>query len=192
MKLPRRPRSEAVPAGAVVAVHAGPRHAFSKPSLPEIELLAGHGVRGDAHAGARIQHRSRVAKDPSQPNLRQVHLLHDELLQELKIAGFEVEPGQMGENLTTSGLPILDLSEGTRLQVGSDAVLRVTGLRNPCSQIETFKPGLMAAVLGRTASGELVRKAGVMCVVERSGTVRPGDAITLLEIPARHAALQPV
>lgn len=176
----------------VVAVHLSATHRFSKQAAAGIELVAGHGVRGDAHCGVTVKHRSRVARDPTQPNLRQVHLLHEELLAELLTAGFAVQPGQLGENITTRGLAILDMSEGTRLRLGADAVLRVTGLRNPCNQIEQFKPGLLATVLRRTEVGALVRKAGVMCVVERGGRVRAGDVIAVAGQPARHVPLQPV
>ena len=175
-----------------VAVHCNALHTFSKPATAAIELVAGHGVWGDAHYGTAVQHRSRVAKDPTQPNLRQVHLLQAELLDALQAHGHPVAPGQLGENITTRGLAVLSLSAGTRLQVGAQAILCVTGLRNPCAQIENFQAGLLAAVLGRTDDGTLVRKAGVMCVVEQSGTVQPGDAITVLAQPEHHVPLQPV
>lgn len=176
----------------VLAVHASPVHAFSKDRVPRIELRAGHGVVGDTHAGTTVQHRSRVARDPSQPNLRQVHLIQGELLAELAAQGLHVQPGQMGENITTTGLDLLALAEGTVLRIGLDAQVRVTGLRNPCSQIEAFMPGLLAAVLGRSPDGELVRKAGVMGVVLASGGVAPGDTVTVLEAPQPHVALRPV
>jgi MOSC domain-containing protein YiiM len=175
----------------VVAVHAKSVHAFSKDAVPGIELVAGYGVRGDAHCGVTVKHRSRVAKDPSQPNLRQVHLLHCELFAELAAQGLHVLPGQMGENITTSGLSLLGLSEGTTLRVGK-ALVQVTGLRNPCAQIEAFMPGLLAAVLDRTEDGSLVRKAGVMGVVLEPGTVCPGDSIAVVHAPSPHAPLRPV
>lgn len=176
----------------VVAVHSKGTHAFSKDAMPRIALVAGHGVEGDAHAGATVKHRSRVARDPSRPNLRQVHLIHSELLDELQQRGLAVRPGQMGENITTRGLPILALSAGTLVRAGPDAVIRITGLRNPCSQIEAFMPGLLAAVLDRAADGSLVRKAGVMGVVLESGVVRAGDPLTVLSAPSIHVPLQPV
>lgn len=176
----------------VVAVHAKGVHAFSKDSVPGISLLAGQGVAGDAHCGATVKHRSRVARDPSQPNLRQIHLLHDELFTELNSRGLRVLPGQMGENITTTGLPLLELSEGTVLRIGEQAVVRITGLRNPCAQIESFMPGLLAAVLDRTPAGELVRKAGAMGVVLESGRVQAGDPVAILHSPQPHAALRPV
>ena len=175
-----------------VAVHARSTHAFSKDSAPSIDLIAGHGVRGDAHYGATVKHRSRVEREPSQPNLRQVHLMHDELFAELAAKGLHVLPGQMGENITTSGLALLDLSEGTTLRVGSTALLRVSGLRNPCAQIEAFMPGLLAAVLDKTEDGALIRKTGVMGVVLESGTVHPGDLITVVQVPSPHVPLRPV
>ena len=167
-------------------------HTFSKETLPCIELEAGQGVRGDAHSGVTVKHRSRVAKDPTQPNLRQVHLLHSELFEELAARGLRVAPGEMGENISTQGLDLLALSEGTTLRIGRSALVRVTGLRNPCRQIEAFRPGLLAAVLDRTAEGALVRKAGIMGVVLESGTVHPGDAIEIVHAPAAHAPLRPV
>lgn len=176
----------------VVAVHLSRRHAFSKQALSEIELVAGHGVKGDAHFGATVQHLSRVAKDPTQANLRQVHLLHHELLIQLGAKGYNVQPGQMGENITTRGLDILGLSTGTKLKFGEQVILRVTGLRNPCAQIERFRTGLLAAVLGHTEDGTLVRLAGVMCVVEQGGKIRPGDSIVVAAHCENHMPLQPV
>ncbi|HZH52008.1 MAG TPA: MOSC domain-containing protein [Microvirga sp.] len=176
--------------GIVTAVSCSASHAFSKPNRDAIRLLAGFGVEGDAHAGPTVKHRSRVAKDPHQPNLRQVHLIHAELHEELTTAGFTVEAGDMGENVTTRGIDLLALPEGTRLHLGGDAVIEVTGLRNPCVQIDRFRKGMMKAVLGRDADGNLVRKAGVMAVVLEGGTVRPGDRIRV-ELPSgRHRPLR--
>jgi MOSC domain-containing protein YiiM len=176
----------------VVAVHRGAGHLFSKDTVPSIELLAGLGVSGDAHCGATVRHRSRVARDPTQPNLRQVHLLHAELFAELARAGLQVAPGQMGENITTRGIDLLALPADTRLRIGARCVVRITGLRNPCRQIEQFRAGLLAAVLGRDAGGGLVRKAGVMGVVLDGGVVMPGDAIDIAGGPDDHRPLQPV
>ena len=176
----------------VIAVHTSLDHSFSKTASNEIELVEGHGVRGDSHFGLTVQHRSRVAKDPTQANLRQVHLLHKELLYELRAKGHRVEPGQIGENITTRGLSILALSAGTKLKLGSHAILRVTGLRNPCAQIDNFQAGLLAAVLDREPGGVLVRKTGVMCVVEQSGKVQPGDCVAVVFQPEIHVPLQPV
>jgi MOSC domain-containing protein YiiM len=176
----------------VTAVHSKATHAFSKAERSGIELIEGHGVRGDAHCGVTVKHRSRVARDPTQPNLRQVHLLHQELFEEVAAAGIEVKPGQMGENITTEGIDLLGLSAGTQLKIGSSAVVEVTGLRNPCSQIERFKPGLLAAVLGRAADGSVLRKAGVMAIVLEGGSIQAGDAISVLRKPRLHTPLQPV
>ena len=176
----------------IVAVHSSSKHAFSKDTAREIELIEGHGVRGDAHCGKTVKHRSRVAKDPSQPNLRQVHLLHEELLTELQARGFAVSPGHMGENITTRGVNLLELSAGTRLLLGGDALVEVTGLRNPCSQIEHFRAGLLAAVLDRLPDGSLLRKAGVMGVVLNGGVVKAGATIAIAHVPSKHSALQPV
>ncbi len=154
-------------------------HRFSKTVVPRIRLLAGLGVDGDAHLGATVKHRSRVAIDPSQPNLRQVHLIHEELLTELNAVGFQVAPGVMGENITTRGALLLDLPTGTRLRLGLEAVVELTGLRNPCAQLDAFQPGLLAAVLGQGPNGQVIRKCGVMAVVIVGGVVRPGDRIRL-------------
>jgi MOSC domain-containing protein YiiM len=178
--------------GAVVAVSRNDVHAVSKQSCAAITLIAGLGVEGDTHAGETVQHRSRVARDPTQPNLRQVHLIHSELHDELREGGFEVAPGQMGENVTTRGVDLLALPVGSRLLLGDGALIEITGLRNPCKQLEGIQPGLMAATLDRDENGGLVRKAGVMAVVLEGGEVRPGDPIGV-ELPAApHRALEPV
>ena len=178
--------------GVVIAVCRSGAHTMSKPSCEAIRLLAGLGVEGDAHLGETVKHRSRVRRDPAQPNLRQVHLIHGELHDELRAAGFGVEPGSVGENVTTRGVDLLDLPTGTRLHLGEQAIVEVTGLRNPCLQLDRFQSGLMKAVLDRDADGALVRKAGVMAVVLVGGPVRPGDAIRV-EPPAEpHRALEPV
>jgi MOSC domain-containing protein YiiM len=178
--------------GQVLAAHRSGGHTFSKPTVEAIELVAGLGVAGDAHAGARVQHRSRVARDPSQPNLRQVHLIHGELLDELGTRGFDVTPGAMGENVTTRGIDLLGLSRGTHLRLGPDAVVEVTGLRNPCAQLDALVPGLMAAVLDRDDHGALVRKAGIMGVVHTGGVVRAGDRIEVVAPVGSFVALAPV
>lgn len=161
----------------VQAVAASPAHGFSKPERDRIRLLAGLGVEGDAHCGATVKHRSRVAKDPAQPNLRQLHLIHAELFEELAAAGFALAPGDLGENVTTRGLDLLALPRGARLHLGAAAVVEVTGLRNPCWQIDAFRHGLLAAVLGRDAQGRVLRRTGVMAVVLEGGDVAPGDAV---------------
>jgi MOSC domain-containing protein YiiM len=178
--------------GAVVAVSRNDAHAVSKQNCDSITLVRGLGVEGDAHAGETVQHRSRVARDPTQPNLRQVHLIHSELHDELRESGFDVAPGQMGENVTTRGVDLLALPVGSRLRLGDGALIEITGLRNPCTQLEGIQAGLMEATLDRDGNGELVRKAGVMAVVLQGGAVQPGDAIAV-ELPATpHRALEPV
>lgn len=178
--------------GQVFAVSSNPTHTFSKAAQGAIRLLAGLGVEGDAHCGATVKHRSRVAQDPTQPNLRQVHLIHGELIDELQAAGFAVNPGSMGENITTRGIDLLALPEGTKLHLGTSAVVEMTGLRNPCKQLDSFQSGLMAAVLDRDESGQLIRKAGIMGVVLVGGDVRPGDTI-VVELPALpHRSLEKV
>jgi len=167
----------------VIAVHLSDSHVFSKSTQPRIRLLAGLGVEGDAHLGVTVQHRSRVARDPSQPNLRQVHLMHEELHDELRAAGFAVMSGALGENITTRGIDLLSLPKGALLHIGDEATVEVTGLRNPCTQLDRIRPGLMAAVLDRDVNGSLVRKAGIMGIVLRSGLVKAGDAIRVV-LPA--------
>lgn len=154
-------------------------HTFSKTLVDELRLLACLGVEGDAHQGATVKHRSRVARDPTRPNLRQVHLIYAELLDELAGGGFDVGPGELGENITTRGVELLSLPTGTRLHIGEEAIVEVTGLRNPCGQIEAFRPGLLAAVLDRDCDGNLVRKTGVMGIVLAGGLVRKGDTISV-------------
>lgn len=177
--------------GIVTAVSCSPVHAFTKPNQLLIRLVAGRGVAGDAHLGEKVKHRSRVRKNPDDPNLRQVHLIHEELFAELRAAGFEIAAGAIGENVTTRGIDLLGMPSGARLRLGPDAVIEVTGLRNPCRQLDAFRPGLMAAVLGRDAAGRLVRKAGIMAVVIRGGDVRPGDSIAVEMSAGEHRPLEP-
>ncbi|MFF5426564.1 MULTISPECIES: MOSC domain-containing protein [unclassified Streptomyces] len=167
----------------VLTVSSNGTYSFTKPNREAVTLLAGLGVEGDVHAGETVRHRSRVAQDPTQPNLRQVHLIHAELFEEVAGAGFEVAPGDLGENITTRGVDLLALPTGTRLHLGEEAVVEVTGLRNPCVQIDRFRSGLLKQVLGRDENGEVVRKAGIMSVVLTGGEVRPGDPIRV-ELPA--------
>jgi MOSC domain-containing protein YiiM len=178
--------------GSVLAVSLRSGHHFSKTPSLGIRLLTGLGVAGDGHLGETVQHRSRVRKDPTQPNLRQVHLMHAELFDELRVQGYVVKPGDLGENVTTSGINLLALPTGTRLHLGATAVVEITGLRNPCIQLDTFQKGLMAATLDRDADGNLVRKAGIMSIVIAEGDVRPGDPIRV-ELPdLPHRPLLPV
>ena len=176
----------------VESVSLSARHAFSKAPAETIRLIASHGVEGDAHAGATVKHRSRVAKDPTQPNLRQVHLIHAELFDSIAPLGHKVGPGDMGENILTRGIDLLSLPTGTELRIGEDAVVRVTGLRNPCSQIETFQTGLLAQMVKKRPDGTLERKAGVMGIVLQGGIVRPGDAIDIALPDEPHQPLAPV
>ncbi|MCM1945050.1 MOSC domain-containing protein [Streptomyces sp. G2] len=169
--------------GTVTTVSSNGTYSFTKPNREAITLLAGLGVEGDVHAGVTVKHRSRVAQDPTRPNLRQVHLIHGELFDEVAGAGFEVNPGDLGENVTTHGIDLLALPTGARLHLGAEAVVEVTGLRNPCAQIDNFRHGLLKQVVGRDADGELVRKAGIMGIVLTGGEVRPGDPIRV-EVPA--------
>jgi hypothetical protein len=167
-------------------------HRFSKQPAERLTLIAGMGVAGDAHAGVTVKHRSRVARDPSQPNLRQLHLLHAEIFDELVPHGFVLKPGDIGENVTTRGIDLLGLGTGTRLCVGTEAIVEITGLRNPCAQLDHFQPGLMAAMLGRDEAGGLIRKSGVMAIVLQGGVLRAGDPIIILPPAGPHRPLQPV
>jgi MOSC domain-containing protein YiiM len=178
--------------GEVTAVSRSVTHSLSKPNHDRVRLLAGLGVEGDAHLGKTVKHRSRVARDPGRPNLRQVHLIHAELHDELRAAGFAVSAGQMGENVTTRGVDLLALPAGTRLRLGNTALVELTGLRNPCSQLDGIQSGLMAATLARDEHGNVVRKAGVMGIIVAGGEVWPGDPIRVELPPEPHRSLEPV
>ncbi|WP_371614676.1 MOSC domain-containing protein [Streptomyces sp. NBC_00454] len=184
--------STARAAAQVAAVSSNGVYSFTKPTRESITLLAGLGVEGDVHAGTTVKHRSRMAQDPTQPNLRQVHLIHRELFEEVAAEGYEVTPGQLGENVTTEGIDLLGLPVGTLLRLGSDAVVEVTGLRNPCRQIDAFQYGLLKQVVSRDDEGNLLRKAGIMGVVHRGGTIRPGDTIEITLPPTPHVPLDRV
>ena len=176
----------------VLAVASDAGHNFSKPLKSRITLVAGLGVEGDAHFGKTVQHLSRIAIDPTVPNIRQVHLIHAELFDDLKAQGFDIAPGQMGENITTRGVDLLSLPVGTQLVIGSDAVIELTGLRNPCKQLNNFQDGLMQKLVYKDDTGQVVRLSGVMSIVTNGGTVKPGDAITITLPPIPHRALERV
>ncbi len=178
--------------GLVVAVSRSQAHNFSKPNQAVIELVPGLGVKGDAHLGETVQHLVRMREDPTKPNLRQVHLIHAELFDELREAGFCVAPGEIGENVTTRGVDLLGLPVGARLRLGESAIVEVTGLRNPCRQIDRFQPGLMAAMLGRDADGRVTLKSGIMGVVVAGGQVKPGDAVEVALPPEPHQPMTKV
>jgi MOSC domain-containing protein YiiM len=179
--------------GVVTAVSVSPGHTMRKPNADAIRLLQGLGVEGDAHLGTTVKHRSHVRRDPTKPNLRQVHLIHSELHAELAAEGFTgLLPGQMGENVTTAGVDLLGLPVGTKLHLGDEAVVEITGLRNPCAQLDGIQPGLMKATLDRDADGELVMKSGIMGIVLTGGAVRPGDPIGVELPPAPHVRMQKV
>ena len=175
--------------GRVIAVARDAAHRFSKPNTSAITLVAGLGVEGDAHLGETVQHRVRVREDPTKPNLRQVHLIHSELFDELALAGFALKSGAIGENITTRGLDLLALPKGTRLYLGECAVVEVTGLRNPCKQIEAFRPGLLAQLTVRDEGGRVTIKSGIMGIVLVGGEVRVGDAIKAELPPEPHERL---
>ena len=170
-------------AAIVTAVSRSKAHTFSKPNELTIRLVAGLGVEGDAHMGRTVKHRHHALRNPDAPNLRQVHLLHEELFDDLRADGFSLQPGVISENVTTRGVDLLALPRGTRLRLGGEAVIEVTGLRNPCRQIDAFQRGLMSAVLGRDSGGHLIRKAGIMAIVVEGGDVKAGDVIAV-EVPA--------
>lgn len=176
----------------VLALHSSADYSFSKQTCEQVTLIAGLGVDGDVHSGSTVRHRSRVAADPSQPNLRQVHLIRAELIDELVGLGFAVAPGSLGENVTTTGLDLHALPTGTTLRFGESALIALTGLRNPCGQIERFSAGLLDQVRSRSADGEIVRRAGVMAVVLEGGVVRVGDQIHVQEPPGPGRPLAPV
>ncbi|MEU5597289.1 MOSC domain-containing protein [Streptomyces sp. NPDC020298] len=176
----------------VTAVSSNGEYSFSKPNRENINLLAGLGVEGDVHSGVTVKHRSRLAQDPTQPNLRQVHLIHEELFGEVGGAGFRVAAGELGENITTRGIDLLALPTGALLRIGDEAVVEVTGLRNPCLQIDNFQRGLLKQVVGRGEDGSLVRKAGIMGVVREGGVVRPGDVIKVSVPEGPHRPLERV
>lgn len=178
--------------GVVIAVSSSPTHTMSKPNQSRISVKAGLGIDDDAHQGETVKHRSRVARDPSQPNLRQIHLIHAELHDELRSAGFDVEAGQLGENVTTRGVELLALPTGTRLHLGEEVVIELTGLRNPCNQLNGIQQGLMNATLERDQNGALVRKAGVMGIVLTGGDIRANDRIVVILPPEPHHPLVPV
>jgi MOSC domain-containing protein YiiM len=178
--------------GEVISVSRSAGHTFVKANGRAVRLLAGLGVEGDAHMGETVKHRSRVRQDPTQPNLRQVHLIHAELHDELRAAGFDVSAGQMDENVTTRGVDLLGLPTGTTLHLGETASVEVTGLRNPCKQLDGLLPDLMEAVLDRDDEGNLVRKAGVMGAVVTGGEVRPGDGVRVELPPGPHHPLEKV
>ncbi|MBO0829578.1 MAG: MOSC domain-containing protein [Streptosporangiales bacterium] len=178
--------------GVVTAVSRSGGHTFGKPVQAGITLVAGVGVDGDAHSGVTVKHRSRVRRDPTQPNLRQVHLIHGELHDELRAAGFDVAAGQLGENVTTRGVDLLGLPTGTLLHLGDTAVVELTGLRNPCQQIDAFRRGMLKAVLGRDEEGNVVRRAGVMSIVLTGGEVQVDDPIAVQLPDAPHRPLEPV
>ncbi len=179
-------------AGEVRAVSKSPTHSFSKKIQPKIKLLKGLGIEGDAHMGKSVKHRSRVRKDPSQPNLRQVHLIHEELLDELKGKGFDIKAGEMGENISTRGVELLKLPQGSLLKIGNEAVIKVTGLRNPCSQLDGLQEGLMKALVYKDTQGKVIRKAGIMGIVEESGWINQGDKIEVVLPSQEHLPLERV
>ena len=179
-------------AAIITSVSRSSEHTFTKPNETTISLVAGLGVSGDAHMGETVKHRSHIRKFGHIPNLRQVHLIHEELFEELHAGGFNLRPGSIGENVTTRGIDLLALPTGARLRLGAEAVIEITGLRNPCRQIEAYQTGLLQAVLGHDANGNLIRKTGVMAVVITGGEVGVGDAIAVTLPAGEQRPLMPV
>jgi len=178
--------------GKVHSLSISPQHTFSKALTQQVEVIKGIGLKGDAHAGIKVKHRSRVAKDPNQPNLRQVHLIHLELLKALAKKGYKVNPGDLGENITTVGIPLLDLPKDTILNIGTTVAIQITGLRNPCHQIDKFQKGLLKEVVGKNDTGDIIRMAGIMAIVLEGGTITINDEI-LVKLPAEpHQKLERV
>lgn len=177
---------------SVLSLSVSPTHSMSKYRVNEVELIKGKGIKGDAHAGEKVKHRSRVRQNPDQANLRQVHLIHSELFDELRAKGFIINPGEMGENITTKGIDLLALSKGCVISIGKDVKVEITGLRNPCDQLNGLHEGLLNAVLDKSEEGKLIRKAGVMGVVLTSGTVKTGDKIHVFYQPKKHQELERV
>jgi MOSC domain-containing protein YiiM len=176
----------------IVSVSRCQSHRLSKPVAAEVRLVAGVGVEGDCHAGATVQHRSRLARGPAPANLRQAHLFPEELLETLRGRGFRVGPGVVGENITTRGIDLLALPRGARLVLGADAEVELTGLRTPCSQLDDYQAGLLEAMIDRPRGAAAILRAGVMAVVTGSGVVRAGDPITVVLPPGPHRPLGPV
>lgn len=178
--------------GLVLSVNKSDAHTFSKYPADNITLLEGLGVQGDAHMGKTVKHRSRVKKDPTQPNLRQVHLIHKELFEELSQKGYQIQPGNMGENITTQNLDLLNLPKNTILKIGDNAQVQITGLRNPCKQLNDFQSGLMNELVFKDETGKIIRKSGIMGIVLTSGVIKPGDSIEVEYPPLPHEELERV
>ena len=176
----------------VTALSVSPTHSMSKPNVAALQLLTGLGVEGDAHCGELVKHRSRVAADPTQPNLRQVHLIHSELHDELRSKGFNLAAGEMGENITTRNIALLALPRGTLLHIGSETIIEVSGLRNPCHQLNGLQEGLLNAVVDQDENGTLIRKAGIMGIVKQGGEIKVGDTIRTEFPPLPHVKLDRV
>ena len=176
--------------GWVFAICSSPKHGFSKQPQRSIRLLAGRGVEGDAHCGETVQHLYLKRRNPLAPNRMQVHLLQSELFDELAFVGYALTAGQLGENITTRGIGLLNLPQGTRLHLGGEAVVELTGLRTPCKLIEDFKPGLLKQVISRDAANKVLAKAGVMAIVLHGGDVHERSPIRVEYPAARHVPLQ--
>ena len=169
--------------GTVLSVSRDDKHRFSKPTVSSIRLVAGFGVEGDSHAGATVQHLYEKKRNPSAPNLCQVHFMAAELFDDLVPTGYTVAPGELGENVTTEGINLMSLPLGTQLHLGAQAVVSVTGMRSPCSLINGYQKGLMKQLIKTDAAGTVHRRGGIMGVVVRGGVVNPGDCIRV-ELPA--------
>jgi MOSC domain-containing protein YiiM len=176
------------PNGTVLAVSVDGKHRFSKMSRLSITLTSGHGIEGDAHSGPFVRHRYLARRDPKAPNLRQVHLIPSELFDALRTSGFDVCPGDLGENIATVGLNLESLPLGTMLHLGASATLELTGLRTPCVLIDRFKSGLK----DRLQDGGPRFRAGVMAIVTEGGEVSCGDRIRAVLPAPPHLPLPPL
>jgi len=161
---------------SVLSVSMSSSHGFSKRPTDYIYLLSGCGVQGDVHCSGAA----------SSNNKRQVHLIASELLTELarkdsKGRAYIISPGALGENITTKGIDLVGLNEGTRLHFGDGddhAIVRITGLRNPKKRLDEWPKGLLDRCAMKNKKGEITgRKIGVMGIVEEDGFVQPGHMV---------------
>jgi MOSC domain-containing protein YiiM len=181
------PKTDLVTEGSVVAVSIDGKHRFSKTPRLSVSLTKGHGIEGDAHYGPLVQHRCLARRAPTAANLRQVHLIPSELFDALRTRGFEVRPGNLGENITTLGLDLECLPLGTMLRLGASAIVRLTGLRTPCILIDRFEAGLKDELRGGLLGPRF--RAGVMAIVSDGGEVSPGDLIRAVLPAPPHVVL---
>ena len=170
--------------GIVAGVFVSGGHTFSKSERYSVTLLQGLGIEGDAHCGSTVQHLSDRKKNSTRSNLRQLHLIQSELIEELNATGFDVRPGDLGENITTGQIDLPALPQGTLLRIGDTAVVEITGLRTPCFKIERFRKGLRSAVTEHRHGGPATLKGALMAIVVAGGVVNRDDRIGVIIPPA--------